>query len=262
MECSLSLENEQFYWIFINLKHQIKSKKMSQSRADKMVFVLHPNEVSEWLAWCPLFRDWIPLQNIVIQKNNALKLMIKLKEEINLQEDTNLSLKNEKTTINNYNSTTILKKNIPKDYAHLQDIIDENPLTSVDFVGEDLSLSDIPEPPNLEYLFVSESDRRGAPRYEVRLETLIMSQGKSFKTHTVNISDSGAFLEHAIPPDFANSSLEVVFYLKLNSVTEKFAVKGKVLPNRENLKYITFNITSSENKKGFERLMMLYFQGR
>lgn len=303
-----------YYWIFINIKSQIRSKKILQSRADKMVSSIPNGELKDWWAWCPLFRDWIPLKNIVKEKSGSQKLLIKLKEIVSLDQsmtENTLTGFNQDHPSMSPQDNNLKKSIIDSDLAE-DEMMDVGAVKLNDYVGDELTLSDIPLPPALDG-FMNESyqqgkvlkngkkihpstsdqngknsaekkanteddhrkdkskdndkdknsdDRRSAPRYDVRFEVLILVQGRSFRTHTINLSESGANLEKPLPEDFADIPLEVVFMLNTSNLMEKFAVRGKVLSNRENLRFLTFNISNAENKKGFDRLMMLYFQGK
>jgi hypothetical protein len=53
--------------------------------------------------------------------------------------------------------------------------------------------------------------RRSAPRYSIRFEVVLMSSKKSFRTKTLNISESGALLTHLVPAEFTREVFEVLF---------------------------------------------------
>jgi len=53
--------------------------------------------------------------------------------------------------------------------------------------------------------------RRSAPRYSVHFEVVLMSSKKSFRTKTINISESGALLTHLVPVEFTREVFEVLF---------------------------------------------------
>jgi hypothetical protein len=264
------------YWVFINIKNQMRSRKISQSKADILIQKLSKEDVEDWYAWTPFFRDWLPLKNLVIEKDGAFKLMIQLEDKL-ADSNTNFS---ESTMITDREHLT----HVPAKYLAIEALIEEKPLDQGDFMGDQLTMSNIPNPQSLKGIFDKEftqgnvlrisnrkgtrankeiklsSERRGAARYDVMLEVLILAKGLSFRTETVNLSQSGVVLLKTLPEQFAAVPLEVLFILKKGSINEKIAVKGKVLSTRENRRYLTFSNITSEDKKAFDRLIKVYFQ--
>lgn len=53
--------------------------------------------------------------------------------------------------------------------------------------------------------------RRIAPRFSLNLQVVIInSRGSSFRTESLNISESGALLKDMLPPNFMDSAFEVL----------------------------------------------------
>jgi hypothetical protein len=273
-------ESDSEYWLFINVKNQMRSRKISQAKADLLIRKLSKEDVGDWYAWTLMFRDWLPLKNLVLEKDGSFQLMIQFKDNGPDTRSDNTKDIAESTMITDREST-----HIPEKYLEIGALIEEKPLDEGDFVGDQLTLSNIPNPPSLSGLFEKEfaegnilrssnrrkggrvkqefetnSDRRGATRYDIKLEVLVLGKGTSFRTETLNLSQTGALLLKALPDSLAEVRLEVVFIFKKGNVHEKLAVKGKVLSTRENLRYLTFSNISSEEKKAFERLIKIYFQ--
>jgi hypothetical protein len=259
------------YWLFINVKSQMRSRKISQQKADLLIKKLNKEDVECWYAWTSLFRDWIPLKNIVVEKDGFFQLMIQIKDSFVDADD-------------NDDESTLVTTHVPAKYLEVESLIENIPIQEIDFFADQLTLSNIPNPPSLNHFFDkefnqgnilkgvnskaeraaktigSESDRRGATRYEINVDVLILGKGLSFRAETVNLSQTGALLVKPLPEVLADVPLEVVFIFKKGNVHEKFAVKGKVLSTRDNLRYLTFGSSSSEDKKAFERLIKIYFQ--
>jgi hypothetical protein len=267
--------SESQYWIFINIKNQMRSRKISQLKAENLIQKLSDSDVNDWFAWTSIFRDWIPLKNIVKKNGDNYLLMIILQGEF-FEESNDVD---ESTMITSGEHT-----HIPEKYTALESLIEKVPLQEGDFMGDQLTMSDIPVPPSLHTLFEKEfadgniirsrfrkggsvksetevaSERRLATRFNIKVDVLILAKGLSFRSETANLSVSGALLVKPLPEIMAETPLEVVFIFKKAKINENFAVKGKVLSNRENLRHLSFGNLSNESKKEFERLIKIYFQ--
>lgn len=53
--------------------------------------------------------------------------------------------------------------------------------------------------------------RRCAPRYSIHFEVVLMSSKKSFRSKTINISESGALLTELVPTELTREIFEVLF---------------------------------------------------
>lgn len=267
--------SEPQYWLFINIKNQMRSRKISQLKAELLIEKLNEEDVNDWYAWAPIFRDWLPLKNIIQSKEGRYQLMIELAGEF-IDESGEIG----ESTVITANENT----HIPEKYTAIENLLEQDPLKEGDFVGDQLTMSDIPVPPSLHALFEKEyaegniiktryrkggwskkepentMERRLAMRFDIKVDVLILAKGLSFRSETVNLSLTGALLAKALPDAMAETPLEVVFIFKKDKINENFAVKGKVLSNRENLRHLTFGNLSTENKKEFERLIKVYFQ--
>jgi hypothetical protein len=281
--------DELHYWLFINIKNQMRSRKISQSKADLLIGELSEEDVNDWFAWTSVFRDWLPLKNIVVQKDGIFQLLVQIKDdyvESGIHEN-----------INEVEATVIIDRkrstHIPDKYLALESLIEEKPLDEGDLSEVSFRMEDIISPSsesseNVDILEINESDflgefkyepeiesevgvdsdvetlvnkeRRAAARHNIKIEVLILAKGLSFRAETVNLSQAGVLLSRAIPESLAQVPLEVVFILKNSEATEKMAVNGKVLSTRENLRYLSFSNLTFESKNFFERLIKNYFQ--
>lgn len=52
--------------------------------------------------------------------------------------------------------------------------------------------------------------RRIAPRYALKLDVLIISKSRSFKAHTINVSESGILLDRPLPELLQHEKFELV----------------------------------------------------
>jgi len=83
--------------------------------------------------------------------------------------------------------------------------------------------------------------RRIAPRYEINLEVIILTQTKSFRTRSLNVSASGALLKDSLPKDFLSSqTLEIIFIMTDRNNKNRLLFKGRAVGGTESSCRITF----------------------
>ena len=79
---------------------------------------------------------------------------------------------------------------------------------------------------------------RKYPRKEVRLRVIVISDGRSFRTFSKNISQGGIFLEHVIPKDLIGTSCRVI--IGSNDLKENIEFSAKIVGDPKNPKALCF----------------------
>lgn len=237
-------KEEQHYWLFVDSKTRIVSRRLLQEEAENFVKELQNINLENWWAWNPCFRDWIRLENIMDNHTGVLRLLIQL---IDVDSKKTVYEEIEKTKVEKTESTKI-----PKEYTDVRFYLQEEGADDLkDFHGDDISISRIPKPPTLGIA----GDRRRAYRQKKRIEVLIAGQGKSFRTFTVNISLSGVLLEQNIPVDLDRGPFEIVFFLLDNGKKQNLAYQGKVSGDLKDRRRLVFGDLSESGKKLLEMLL-------
>ncbi len=231
------------YWLFVDSKTRVVSRRLSQRGAEDFIKNLRNVNIDHWWAWNPCFRDWIPLKNIVDLREGRIRMLIQLPEPGVAPQEVDDAIDVEKTE----------HTNLPEEYSEVRDFLREGDADDVkDFHGDDISFSRVPKPPSLGL----ESDRRQAQRVEKRVEVLIAGRGKSFRTHTVNISMTGVMLDKALPFDLQSGPFEIVFVLQENGVKKQLAFHGKVSGDLKDRRRLVFGDLNPSNQKMLEALFV------
>ncbi len=228
------------YWLFVDSKTRVVSRRLSQAAAEEFIKNLRNVNIDHWWAWNPFFRDWIPLKNIIDIRADHVRMLIQLPATGQVAED------NEKTVAQTTDHT-----NVPEEYSEVAGFLSEENADGLrDFHGDELTFSKIPQPPSLGL----GSDRRRANRVEKKIEVLVAAGGKSFRTHTVNISMTGVMLEKAIPPELQGGPFEIVFILQKNGTRRQLAFQGKVVGDLKDRRRLVFGDLSSGSERLLEEL--------
>ena len=105
--------------------------------------------------------------------------------------------------------------------------------------------------------------RRIAPRFTVELEVIILTQTKSFRTKSINISASGALLKDELPELFMASSLDIIIVREAGNAKKRLLFRGKAVGGPSKSCRITFQAcvkdSDSELKETFRDLEPLPF---
>jgi hypothetical protein len=108
--------------------------------------------------------------------------------------------------------------------------------------------------------------RRIAPRFEVKLEVIILTQTRSFRTSSVNVSASGALLRDLLPPEFmGNPLLDIILIEDNPRYKRRMLFRGKAVGGPTSSSRITF-LESARNaqadlKTTFKNLTPLPMNG-
>lgn len=232
-----------FYWLFVESKSRVLSKRLSQTEAEEFLVGLTEKDINSWWAWNPTFKDWIALKKIVDFKEAKLRLLINLPQ-------TGTTIDRAGKQNEKKNTTTT---HIPENLTDVKDFLRDEAIDDMrDFHGDDLSPSRAPNPPKLGL----GDDRRRADRVEKSIEVIIASGSKVFRTKTLNIAESGVFLEAEIPTDLKNGPFEIVFILYRNGVKKQLVYQGKVSGDAMDRRRLKFGALTKSNVTLLEEIRL------
>jgi hypothetical protein len=234
-------KSEGQYWLFVDSKTRVVSRRLSQQGAEEFIRSLRNVNIDHWWAWNPCFRDWIPLKHIVDLREGKVRMLVELAPS-----DKKFDDKEDVTQVEPSEHTKI-----PEEYSEVRNFLREEPADEIkDFHGDDLTFSRVPKAPSLGL----DSDRRRAARIDKKVEVLIVSRGKSFRTHTLNISVTGVMLEKALPFEMQGGPFEIVFILLEKGSKRQLAFEGKVSGDFKDRRRLVFGDLTPNGKKMLETL--------
>lgn len=121
----------------------------------------------------------------------------------------------------------------------LEDPIRDEPMTAIDFAELKRQHKDPTAP-----------GRRIAPRYELRMEVIILTQNRSFRTSSVNVSASGALLQDPLPQEFMScTSLEFIFIQISRDQKHRLMFRGRAVGGPNSSARITFIESAGDSQK-------------
>jgi hypothetical protein len=103
-------------------------------------------------------------------------------------------------------------------------------------------------------------ERRSSRRHDFRLQVILLSPQKSFRTFTDNISISGMMLEDVIPEEYLNQVFDIVIIRKskLQNFAEKIAFTAKVVGDLRDRRRIAITSYQHRSKERLSEMLHKY----
>ncbi|AHZ86002.1 PilZ domain-containing protein [Bdellovibrio bacteriovorus] len=216
-------------WIIYDAEAKTQTKPMSVVQAQVSILSIPEDAHSKFFLWTPGWESWLSIKDFLESDQNYFVIVQPPKPGgmptlPDVTENTLTATKNAPAT------------NGGADSPYTQVVVGDIPLKQrevggyhqKDFNGDDLDLakirkdkSDMPKPkkkgdePAETPLAQAKpepkgSDRRRDPRHNFKIEVVLVSKVRSFRTYSKDISLSGTMLEDEIPKDFLNKPFDLI----------------------------------------------------
>lgn len=211
-------------WIIFDAEKKTQTKPMSIVQAQVVLLSIEEKEQNRFFLWTPGWTEWVSIRKFLQsdQKYFVLSHPPKPKKTYEKTRTQTSSVPDDTvTTTHNAPATS-------SDSPYTQVVVGEAPLKAntpdeywiKDFNGDELDLSKIkkikPEE-NIKSKALEQSnsepdgaDRRRDTRHNFKIEVVLVSKIRSFRTYSKNISLSGTMLEHEIPRDYLNKPFDLI----------------------------------------------------
>lgn len=212
-------------WIIFDAEKKTQTKPMSIVQAQVVLLSIEEKEQSKFFLWTPGWTEWVSIRKFLQsdQRYFVLSHPPKPKKTYEKTRTQTSSVPDDTvTTTHNAPATS-------SDSPYTQVVVGETPLKAntsdeywvKDFNGDELDLSKIKkikpeenkkskpllEPSNSE---LDGAERRRDTRHNFKIEVVLVSKIRSFRTYSKNISLSGTLLEHEIPRDYLNKPFDLI----------------------------------------------------
>jgi hypothetical protein len=207
-------------WIIYDAENKSQSKPLSVVQTQVVLLSIQPHNFGRYFLWTPGWDEWMSLREFMAedQKYFVLAHPPKPADEVT-QAITPLANKS-----NSEKTQTGLNTSFSNETDPFTQVEEGDPIVkdksaydyySHDFHGNDLDLSKIrklkpepkkkrsPSPP-------SNADRRKDERHAFKIEVVLVSKVRSFRTHSRNISISGTMLDKEIPNEFLKKPFDLI----------------------------------------------------
>lgn len=273
-------------WMLYNAATRQQTKPMPTDQMQKVLLLLKVKEINQYFIWSPGWEDWKALVPFLQSDQKYFTIATPLTspnrrikkdsfgtnpEEINKfkppsKEETITKFLDDSNTTEVFldeNNTGVFytKVNVeestptPKpDYGYYHN----------DFKAEDIDINaKVTLKPKEVKPKPSGAERRVDTRHDFKIEIILISKnGKTFRSHSKNISMGGTMLEDEIPKEFLNGEMELIIINKFqaNSMKGRLNLKGRIVGDLRDPRRLTFMDTPAPAKKDLENLLKSYVE--
>lgn len=283
-------------WLLFDIEKQLQTRPLSTTQAQITLLSLKVKNLSQFLIWTPGWENWINVEDFLNSKQNYFVINMPSHPEnigdakkskladynSGAHSKSDISIDGKVIDINDINTIT-------KSFANLSEFTESN-ATYVDwddkakssaekmrddfytanFSGDDISLKKVlnMQSPSEQSESTTKStkkkysgeDRRSEKRVDFKIEILISSPHKTFKTYSKNISLNGTLLENPVPQEMLKSHVDIIIVNTLEPDPQKAKLyfKCKVRGDIINPKRLEFIETDKEMTKRLSALLKSY----
>ncbi|MBK9323128.1 MAG: PilZ domain-containing protein [Bdellovibrionaceae bacterium] len=249
------MKTEGKVWVIFDAKNDKKTRPLSVVQAQMMILAFKTRDLPHYHIWTPGWNEWIPLSNYLASEQKHF-VQAQPPEPV-IKKQSNELLKSVKSSL----KTDVSEKSTVSGIRRYTEVAPDETPAKVDygyyyneFRGDDLTLSGLPDKPNVEIVLSqkdlsSPKDRRANPRHDFKIESiLITKKGTSFRSYSRNISLTGTLLEDEIPKDFFNRPFELILINKFEPDPRKNRVhlSGRIIGDLSDPRRLVFVEQSEE----------------
>lgn len=233
-------------WVIFDAEANTQSKPMSVVQAQVTLLTISAKDTSKFFLWTPGWDTWVSVQEFLESDQNYFVLAQPPQPMAPpMSEKTHTKAASEEVTL-----TATRTPQSESDSAYTEVDVGDGPLKHVeiggyhtkDFHGAELDLSNIKKLEKEKKLKEQNqgaesskddggADRRRDPRHNFKIEVVLVSKARSFRTHSQNISLSGTMLEKEIPRDFLNTQFDLILVnpFEPNQTKARLLFKAKIV---------------------------------
>ncbi len=258
-------------WILFDTETKSQSKPMSIVQAQVILLSLSPLAMEKFLIWTPGWESWQTVKNFLASDQNYFAIV-------------------QPPTPAGHSTSTVAERLDGSSQTVTQNVSGESPFTHVivnddpvrhqqtggyyfqDFNGDDLDLQEINrsqsnavEKNRIELqrskpTIRDGSERRAEPRHNFKIEVVLVSKTRSFRTYSKNISITGTLLEHEVPKDFLNKPFDLIIVnpFETDRTKARLLFKAKIVGDLVDPRRLMFFEQDSEMTYRLNALLQAY----
>jgi hypothetical protein len=250
------METEGQLWIIYDTQNKRQSKPLNLLKAQKFIISLKSEDYSRYLVWTPGWEKWITVQNFLSSPQSYFTVPPKegLPEEAK-KSSHDKQARQKREPVEEDTVTQTMTRTVYTDFDKSVDA-QQNGYWAKDFSIQDVNMNQ----KKVQLQDLAHSERRKKPRHDLRIEVILFTEKKSFKTTSTNISITGILLNEEMPKDMLNHPLQVILINKLdpNPSTNKLFFDGKIAGDILNPRRVSFLNMTDEMVKKLDSLFESY----
>lgn len=235
-------------WVIYDAETKTQTKPMSVVQAQVTLLSLASKDPGKFFLWTPGWEEWVCVRKF-LESDQKYFVVAQPPKPVDILP----AIPTETMTATH----SVISHGPHSDSPYTQVVSGDTPLRQdefggyheQDFNGDELDLSKIKKikpdtsskkkPQQTES---SGSDRRRDPRHNFKIEIVLVSKERSFRTYSKNMSISGTLLEDEIPRDFLNKPFDLIIVNPFESDPAKARLlfKAKIVGDMKDSRRLTF----------------------
>ena len=275
-------------WIIYDAENKSQSKPLSVVQTQVVLLSIQPHSFGRYFLWTPGWEKWMSLREFIEEDQKYFVLAHPPKPADEVPETSTPGLRNQAPNIASSSSTSMTEDTVT---ALISSFTQENAFTEVetadpeltkqssdygyyhrDFHGSDLDLSKIrkikpdttkkksPIQQKNKDASPPEAERRRHERHNFKIEVVLVSKTRSFRTYSKNISITGTMLENEIPKEFLKKPFDLIVVNPFEPDVRKSRLlfKAKIVGDLEDPRRLMFLERDNEMAARLEALLKAY----
>jgi hypothetical protein len=244
--------SEKNVWVLFDSVTQIQSQSLSQDQLQSAIYKMQKTDFARFHIWTTGWENWQAL-NIFLDSDQTVFIK-DIETAKKLAEEKTVSRKlakpnkvEEKPEITATQSVTMIK--LDGEFTKTSQKESQSK-----FDVDNLTWSKAATPPtdlNFSKIKVTDYSNRAA-RHELKIEILLISaKGKTFRSHSKNISLTGSMLEDKVPFDYYGNIFDVIVVSRYadNPVNSRVQLKAKTVGEGLSARLQFENVTEDQKKR-------------
>lgn len=261
-------------WIIYDAENKSQSKPLSVVQTQVVLLSIQPHNFSRYFLWTPGWDEWMSLKDFLAADQSYFVLAHPPKPD----DEVTQAIALDKSANKNAEKTQSgIHTSFSQDTSPFTQVEDSEPVMkdrttndyyATDFHGSDLDLSKIrkikPEPRKKARAPSSPSpsgaERRKEERHAFKIEVVLVSKVRSFRTHSRNISVSGTMLDKEIPNEFLKKPFDLIIVnpFEPDAAKSRLLFRAKIVGDLSDPRRLMFLEQDPEMTARLEALLKAY----
>lgn len=256
-------------WIIYDAENKSQSKPLSVVQTQVVLLSIQPHNFGRYFLWTPGWDEWMSLREFMAEDQKYFVLAHPPKPQEEVTEAIPARNKN-----NLEKTLTGVHTSFSTESSPFTEVEEGNPIEkdksaydyySHDFHGNDLDLSKIRKMKPEVKKKKSQSppvnaDRRKEERHPFKIEVVLVSKVRSFRTHSRNISISGTMLDKEIPNEFLKKPFDLIIVnpFEPDAAKSRLLFRAKIVGDLSDPRRLAFLEQDPEMTARLEALLKAY----
>ena len=255
-------------WIIYDAETKRQTKPMSVVQAQVTLLSFSSKRSGRYYIWTPGWDEWVCVREFLASEQNYFVA----KRPPAPQVHGNDSEKN-KTITAIVNAPTPIESDSP--YTQVK--LNEAPLKPTEiggfydqeFLADELDISKVHKVKNIPVEHKSDfskdttqAERRRDPRHNLKIEVVLVSKVRSFRTYSKNISLSGTMLEDDLPRDFLNKPFDLIIVnpFEKDPTKSRLLFRAKIIGDMTHARRLMFIEQDAQMTERVDSLLRAYLE--